>query len=113
MPEHSVYSVASPEGCAAILWGDAGSAEEAADRLKLTSDDLLGFGIVDEIVPEPLGGAHRESAGLHRARPRIDRRALTRLSALPADDRFAERYEKYRRIGAWDATAEQKLTALP
>ncbi len=61
MLEHSTYSVASPEGCAAILWSDAGKAEEAAARLKLTANDLHRFGIVDEIVPEPLGGAHRNA----------------------------------------------------
>ena len=66
MLQHSVYSVASPEGCAAILWGDAAKAEEAAARLRLTSDDLLGFGIVDEVVPEPLGGAHRDAAWYDR-----------------------------------------------
>jgi len=60
MLEHSVYSVASPEGAAAILWGDSARAEEAASRLRLTADDLMRFGIVDEIVPEPLGGAHRD-----------------------------------------------------
>ena len=59
MLEHSTYSVASPEGCAAILWSDAGKAEEAAARLKLTADDLHRFGVVDEIIAEPLGGAHR------------------------------------------------------
>ena len=66
MLEHSVYSVASPEGAAAILWGDAARAEEAATRLKLTSDDLLAFGIVDEVIPEPIGGAHRDAAGTDR-----------------------------------------------
>ncbi len=63
MLEHAVYSVASPEGAAAILWGDAARAEEAATRLRLTSDDLLEFGIVDEMIPEPLGGAHRDPSG--------------------------------------------------
>ena len=61
MLEHSTYSVASPEGCAAILWSDASKAEEAAAHLKLTADDLHRFGIVDQILPEPLGGAHRNA----------------------------------------------------
>jgi acetyl-CoA carboxylase carboxyl transferase subunit alpha len=112
MPQHSVYSVASPEGCAAILWGESGRAEEAADRLKLTSDELFAFGIVDEVIPEPLGGAHRNApAFIARVLDSIDR-ALTQLSSLPADVRSDERYQKYRRIGAWDA-AEQKLSAIP
>jgi acetyl-CoA carboxylase carboxyl transferase subunit alpha len=113
MPQHSIYSVASPEGCAAILWGDTARAEEAADHLKLTSDDLAAFGIIDEIVPEPLGGAHREAqAFIERILESVDR-ALLRLSALSPDDRLSARYEKYRRIGAWNAAEETKLTAVP
>jgi acetyl-CoA carboxylase carboxyl transferase subunit alpha len=100
MLEHSVYSVASPEGCAAILWGDAGKAEEAASRLRLTSDDLLRFGIVDEIVPEPLGGAHRDPRGtIGSVLTAIDG-ALARLATVPAGELRASRYEKFRRIGA-------------
>jgi len=99
MPQHSVYSVASPEGCAAILWGDAGRAEEAAERLKLTSDDLSSFGIIDEIVPEPLGGAHRDPvAFIDRVMGSIDA-ALTRLALRTPQELFAARYDKYRRIG--------------
>lgn len=99
MPQHSVYSVASPEGCAAILWGDSARAEEAAERLKLTSDDLLSFGIVDEIVPEPLGGAHRDPAAfIERVTACVDA-ALTRLASKTPQELFAARYEKYRRIG--------------
>ncbi len=100
MLEHSVYSVASPEGCAAILWGDAGKAEEAASRLRLTSDDLLGFGIVDEIVPEPLGGAHRDAHGtIDSVLSAIDG-ALARLVTIPPGELRARRYDKFRRIGA-------------
>lgn len=99
MPQHSVYSVASPEGCAAILWGDSARAEEAAQRLKLTSDDLKAFGIVDEIVPEPLGGAHRDpTAFIERVTGCIDG-ALTRLAIKTPQELLAARYEKYRRIG--------------
>lgn len=100
MLEHSVYSVASPEGCAAILWGDAAKAEEAAARLRLTSDDLLGFGIVDEIVPEPLGGAHRDPRGtIANVLSSIDG-ALARLVTVPPGELRARRYDKFRRIGA-------------
>jgi acetyl-CoA carboxylase carboxyl transferase subunit alpha len=100
MLEHSVYSVASPEGAAAILWGDAARAEEAATRLRLTSDDLLRFGIVDEIVPEPVGGAHRDGPGvIARVLDAVDR-ALGTLSAVPVPTLLDRRYAKFRRIGA-------------
>lgn len=100
MLEHSTYSVASPEGCAAILWSDAGKAEEAAARLKLTAQDLQRFGIIDEIVPEPLGGAHRDAATVvTRVLAAIDA-ALVRLSGLRPADLLEERYQKYRRIGS-------------
>jgi acetyl-CoA carboxylase carboxyl transferase subunit alpha len=98
--EHAVYSVASPEGAAAILWGDAARAEEAATRLKLTSDDLLEFGIVDEVIPEPLGGAHRDAAAtVARVLDAVDR-ALGALTAVSSDELREGRYRKFRRIGA-------------
>jgi len=103
MLEHSTYSVASPEGCAAILWSDSSKAEEAAARLKLTADDLHRFGIVDEVVPEPLGGAHREAgAVVDRTLEAVDA-AVTRLSALSPESLLEQRYEKYRRMGEWRA----------
>ena len=106
MLEHSTYSVASPEGCAAILWSDASKAEEAASRLKLTAQDLQRFGIIDEIVPEPLGGAHRDAgAVVTRVLTSIDE-ALSRLGSLPAERLLEERYRKYRRIGTWRPDAE-------
>ncbi len=101
MLEHSVYSVASPEGCAAILWGDAAKAEEAAARLKLTAEDLERFGIIDEIVPEPLGGAHRESSATIAKVLDAIRSSLQRLSAFTPDALQEARYSKYRRLGAW------------
>jgi acetyl-CoA carboxylase carboxyl transferase subunit alpha len=100
MLEHSVYSVASPEGCAAILWGDAAKAEEAASRLRLTSDDLLGFGIIDQIVPEPLGGAHRDPRGTIDAILTAIDDALGRLATIPAVELRSRRYDKFRRIGS-------------
>jgi acetyl-CoA carboxylase carboxyl transferase subunit alpha len=113
MAENAVYSVASPEGCAAILWGDAARAPEAAEHLKLTSDDLLGFGIVDEIVPEPLGGAQRDAAGfVARVLERIDAALELLVDRAPAELR-EERYRKYRRIGSWhDSAASQMAGAL-
>ncbi len=107
MLEHSTYSVASPEGCAAILWSDASKAEEAAARLKLTAQDLQGFGIVDEIVPEPLGGAHRDrEAVIARVLGSIDA-AVSRLAAMPPDRLLEERYRKYRRLGSWESGQQE------
>ncbi|MBV9102606.1 MAG: acetyl-CoA carboxylase carboxyltransferase subunit alpha [Candidatus Eremiobacteraeota bacterium] len=107
MLEHSIYSVASPEGCAAILWADASRAEEAAARLKLTSDDLLGFGIVDEIVSEPLGGAHRDADRfVGRVLGTIDA-ALSHLSNVNRELLVERRRAKYRRIGAWQETSQR------
>jgi acetyl-CoA carboxylase carboxyl transferase subunit alpha len=99
MLQHAVYSVASPEGAAAILWGDAGRAEEAASRLKLTSDDLLEFGIVDEVIPEPLGGAHRDPAGVIGSVLAAVDRALDALSGIAPDELRDRRYRKFRRTG--------------
>ncbi len=109
MLENSTYSVASPEGCAAILWSDAGKAEEAAARLKLTADDLRGFGIIDEIVPEPLGGAHRDAAGVVARTLHAVDAALTPLAALPAERLLDERYRKYRRLGEWQTEGLQPI----
>lgn len=112
MLEHSVYSVASPEGCAAILWGDAGKAEEAAEHLKLTSGDLKGFGIIDEVIPEPLGGAHRDADATIGAVFSAIERALERLSALPVERLLDQRYQKYRRVGAWQQHANAEVIPL-
>ncbi|MFY9779308.1 MAG: acetyl-CoA carboxylase carboxyltransferase subunit alpha [Candidatus Baltobacteraceae bacterium] len=111
MAENAVYSVASPEGCAAILWGDAARAPEAAERLKLTSGDLLGFGIVDEVVPEPLGGAQRDAAGfVARVLDAIDA-ALERLVDRASAELREERYRKYRRIGSWQGSAQAQMAS--
>jgi len=99
MLEHSIYSVITPEGCAAILWRDAGRAEEAATAMKITAPDLKGFGLVDEIVPEPLGGAHADPDTLFASLDRILEAQLKELSALPADTLVESRYEKFRRMG--------------
>lgn len=112
MLEHSVYSVASPEGCAAILWGDSARAEEAAAHLKLTSDDLQGFGIVDEIVPEPLGGAHRDAERFVGRVLEVVDAALAGIAQVPRDRLLMQRREKYRRIGAWQAQTEPLKPAV-
>jgi acetyl-CoA carboxylase carboxyl transferase subunit alpha len=101
MLEHSTYSVASPEGCAAILWSDATKAEEAAARLKLTAQDLQRFGIIDEIVPEPLGGAHRDAGAVVTRVLAVVDAAVTRLAARSPEELLEDRYRKYRRLGQW------------
>jgi acetyl-CoA carboxylase carboxyl transferase subunit alpha len=100
MLQHSVYSVASPEGAAAILWGDASKADEAAARLRLTSDDLSEFGIVDEVIPEPLGGAHRDAPGMIADVFDAVDAALEKLESSPVERLLDARYAKFRRIGA-------------
>lgn len=107
MLEHSIFSIASPEGCAAILWKDAAKAEEAAARLKLTANDLEEIGIVDVVVPEPLGGAHRNVEATVTALLRAQARALDELADKPIERVLEERYAKYRRVGCWHAESEQ------
>jgi acetyl-CoA carboxylase carboxyl transferase subunit alpha len=113
MAENAVYSVASPEGCAAILWGDAARAPEAAEHLKLTSSDLLRFGIIDEIVPEPLGGAHRDTPGFVTKVLDAIGAALVRFEGRSPDELRDDRYRKYRRIGSWQESSQAAIAAVP
>jgi len=99
MQEHAVYSVIPPEGCAAILWRDAGEKVRAAEALKITAPDLLTRQIIDEIVPEPVGGAHNDPQGAARTLDAHLARALAEVSGLPAADRLDRRYAKFRNIG--------------
>ncbi|MBV8583998.1 MAG: acetyl-CoA carboxylase carboxyltransferase subunit alpha [Candidatus Eremiobacteraeota bacterium] len=100
MLEHSIYSVAGPEAAAAILFADATKAPEAAASLRLTSEDLLRFGIVDEVVAEPLGGAHRDrETTIERVLAAVDHN-VAQLSTQSVQQLQEGRYEKYRRIGA-------------
>jgi acetyl-CoA carboxylase carboxyl transferase subunit alpha len=113
MLEHSTYSVASPEGCAAILWSDAGKAEEAASRLKLTASDLQRFGIVDEVLAEPLGGAHRNADDVvMRTLGAVDA-ALRTLSVETPEQLLEHRYGKYRRLGEWQAEGLETAQTAP
>lgn len=111
MLEHSVYSVASPDAAAAILWGDATKAEEAALRLKLTAQDLQRFGIIDQIVAEPLGGAHRDAAGTVGRMLQSVAAAVRSLQAKAPDVLVEERYQKYRRLGAWESQRREAVDA--
>ena len=99
MLEHSVYSVISPEGCASILWRDAAEAPVAAEALRLTAQDLIGFGLVDSIVPEPLGGAHRMPAEAVLSVGAAIGAALAPLLGLTAATLKEARREKYLAMG--------------
>ncbi|MBI4834890.1 MAG: acetyl-CoA carboxylase carboxyltransferase subunit alpha [Planctomycetes bacterium] len=97
--ENAYFSVISPEGCAAILWKSSTKAPEAAKVLKLIPKALLELGIVDEIVPEPIGGAHRDHQTTAFNIKSVFLRYLTELKSLPMDQLLQKRYEKYRKIG--------------
>jgi acetyl-CoA carboxylase carboxyl transferase subunit alpha len=99
MHEFAIYSVIPPEGCAAILWRDSGRKVEAAEALKLTAPDLLGFGVIDEIVPEPTGGAHTNHELSATLLDSALERALTSVSAMASEARLDARYQKFRAMG--------------
>ena len=97
--ENAYYSVISPEGCAAILWKSGSKAPEAAEVLKLTAQDLLKTGIIDEIVPEPTGGAHRDPEGMAKTLKVVINRHLKELLAQNQEELLKNRYSKFRNIG--------------
>ncbi|MEQ8502388.1 MAG: acetyl-CoA carboxylase carboxyltransferase subunit alpha [Sneathiellaceae bacterium] len=99
MLEHAVYSVITPEGCAAILWKDQDKAKDAAEALRLTAQHLSGLGVIDEIVPEPLGGAHRDSNATMDAVGAVISRHLETLSGLPPDRLISDRRRKFLEMG--------------
>jgi acetyl-CoA carboxylase carboxyl transferase subunit alpha len=100
MLEHGVYSVISPEGCAAILWDDPAKVPDAAAALKMTAQDLVDLEIVDEVIPEPLGGAHREPRAVTDRVAKALTNQLYQLTDLSVADLLDQRDRKYRRIGA-------------
>jgi acetyl-CoA carboxylase carboxyl transferase subunit alpha len=102
MLEHAVYSVISPEGCAAILWKNSAAAPEAAQAMKITAQDLKRLNIIDEIVPEPAGGAHADpAAAAELLAPYIDRAVKDLIKLKPAQ-LVEERYRKFRRMGVYE-----------
>ena len=105
--ENAYYSVISPEGCAAILWKDRTAADKAAAALRITAKDLLELGLVDEIVPEPLGGAHTDAAGTAANLKQHLLKHLDIVSRLPVAERLQERYQKFRAHGHF---IEKELT---
>ncbi|MCR4337832.1 MAG: acetyl-CoA carboxylase carboxyltransferase subunit alpha [Candidatus Omnitrophica bacterium] len=97
--QNAYYSVISPEGCASILWRNSVKAPDAAQALKLTSEHLLKFGIVDDIVPEPPGGAHRNPEAVANHLKKLINKAIKELSALSKKELLENRYQKFRQIG--------------
>ena len=99
MLEHAVYSVISPEGCAAILWKDQSRAADAAQALRLTASDLQRLGVIDEIVPEPDGGAHMDPPRAAELAAAALRKHLKELRRLKPDALLARRFKKFRAMG--------------
>jgi len=108
MLEYSIYSVISPEGCASILWRDPSKVGEAAEQLKLTAPDLKRLGVIDEIVPEADGGAHRDPAVSASHLRSVLKRCLKELLQLGASELVEQRYQKFRAMGAHTEAAPAK-----
>jgi acetyl-CoA carboxylase carboxyl transferase subunit alpha len=106
MLEHAVYSVIPPEGCAAIIWKDASRGADAAEALRITARDALASGVIDEIVPEPLGAAQRDYDAAARSLREALERHLSELEELPPDRLLAQRYERFRRLGVFAEDGE-------
>jgi acetyl-CoA carboxylase carboxyl transferase subunit alpha len=105
MLEYAIYSVISPEGCAAILWGDGAKAPEAAELMRVTAPDLLKLGVIDAIVPEPVGGAHRNWEATAASLRAALRDRIWELKSKSEAELIEERHEKFRRIGVFEETA--------
>lgn len=102
MLEHAVYSVISPEGCAAILWKSPAAAPDAAAAMKITAQDLKRMNIIDEIIPEPAGGAHSDPAAAAESLAPFIERAIKELMKLKPAQLIDERYKKFRRMGVFE-----------
>jgi acetyl-CoA carboxylase carboxyl transferase subunit alpha len=102
MLEHATYSVISPEGCAAILWNNGAKANEAAELLKITAQDLFQMKVIDEMIEEPIGGAHRDPRRAAELLKEAVIRNLSETRSLPATDLTGARYEKFRKLGMFD-----------
>ena len=112
MLEHSVYSVISPEGCAAILWRSADYKKEAARALKLTSKDLLELQIADEVIPEPVGGAHSDWDVASEIVKEAIQRNLDELEHIDTNDLLSSRWAKYESIGQWEENPSEQDDSL-
>ncbi len=108
MMEHSIYSVISPESCASILWRDPKHAQQAAKSLKITAPEIKELGVIDEIIPEPEGGAHR---AMHMAAYNLRESVMKHMNeicSMPIEDLLKERYKKFRRMGVFEELGEVK-----
>lgn len=106
MLEHSYYSVISPEGCASILWKDVKKNQQAAESLKIHVEDLLSFGIVDDMIPEPLGGAHLDPAFVYKGLKEFVLEKWSFLKEIPLEVLIERRYQKFRKLG--ECVVEEK-----
>jgi len=111
MLEHAYYSVISPEGCAGILWKSKSFAQQAAQALKMTSRDLLELGVIDDVIPEPPGGAHRDHHMMAGHLKMYLRSRLRELVVLPLDELLEARYQRFRRIGVFLEGADHEQSA--
>ncbi|MFH0754267.1 MAG: acetyl-CoA carboxylase carboxyltransferase subunit alpha [Candidatus Omnitrophota bacterium] len=105
--QNAYYSVISPEGCASILWRSATKASEASEALKLTGEHLIKFGIIEEIIPEPLGGAHYNPTEVAEALKAALLKQIKRLKALDGEDLLEARYEKFRKVGQFTVPGQK------
>jgi acetyl-CoA carboxylase carboxyl transferase subunit alpha len=112
MHEFAIYSVIPPEGCAAILWRDSAKKVEAAEALKITAPDLLGLEVIDEIVGEPIGGAHTDPAAATQLLDAALARSLREVEAIDVETRLEQRYQKFRKMGSV-GIVEQPADAPP
>jgi len=112
MLEHSIYSVIPPEGCAAILWRDAKKGAEAAESLKLTAQHALEYGIIDEVLPEPLGGAHRNFEAVAGTVKAAILSHLESLKVMGEMELAEERYRKFRNMGVYTTTKSEDLSVV-
>jgi acetyl-CoA carboxylase carboxyl transferase subunit alpha len=103
MLEYSTYSVITPEGCASILWKSADKARDAAEQMGITAKRLLELGLIDKLIREPIGGAHRNPTQMARRLKAVLVNELDALEQLPADDLLQRRYERLRGYGAYEA----------
>ncbi|MFC2158641.1 acetyl-CoA carboxylase carboxyl transferase subunit alpha, partial [Acidobacteriota bacterium] len=104
MLQYSFYSVISPEGCVAILWKDKGTVSQAAENLKFLAEDLMGFGVIEEIIPEPPGGAHVDHETTFKNVDEVLHKTLTKVSKKPVEKMLEDRYNKFRKIGIFEQT---------
>ena len=109
MQEHAIYSILSPEGFASILWKDAARAKEAATKMKLTAQDLLNYGVIDDIILEPAGGAHQKPEAAADALKQYIVAQLNELKRLSIDQLVDNRYERFRKFGSFKEEAQSEV----